>query len=58
MTWSQELVWVARNDRGEIIRVQDDHHSVAIEVAEGIQDKVKGMSNVDVRNDVKRSVSC
>ncbi|URN94512.1 MAG: hypothetical protein NAG76_22290 [Candidatus Pristimantibacillus lignocellulolyticus] len=39
--WNQELLWVARNERNEIIRVQDEHPSVAVEVAEGIQAKVK-----------------
>lgn len=44
--WKQEPLWVTRNDRGEIIRAQDDHPSVAIKVAEGIQAKVRRLNNM------------
>lgn len=40
MSWNQELVWVARNERNEIIRAQDQSPQDAIKAAEDIHKKV------------------
>lgn len=40
MSWKQEIVWVARNDRGDIIRAQDMSPQDAIKQAENIYRKV------------------
>ncbi|HIW31281.1 MAG TPA: hypothetical protein IAA29_00690 [Candidatus Paenibacillus intestinavium] len=52
--WTKESVWLYRNDRGEIIRVQDDHPSVAVKLTDRIDRVSKGLSVDDIPIDKKK----
>ena len=46
-SWTREMVWIARDANGRIIRAQDDSPQDLLEIADGLREFIKRQLQVE-----------